>query len=572
MRSSLLCLLPAFTFAQGAGLTVQVEPRWREQPLVLAEPTLQNAAGNRLSITRLTTLLSAAKLQREDGTWIGAGDWQACLDLEKKRMSFTLDGVPAAKYQALRFDVGLDEASDKSDPATRPAGHPLHPDVNSLHWGWKGGYVFFAIEGRWRQKEETDGGFSYHLGGQPCRGTVEVRTELDLRSDLRMALVLDAARIFDAVHKIDITASDSTHSGADGGLARRMADNVMASFSLLNVMPDTTARPGPATVTVTSPGGVTLAIPSHFPQAAWPVDNQLTTEGVALGRRLFNETRLSGNGTQSCSSCHQEKAAFTDPARFSTGAEGKPGARNSMPLANLAWKPAYFWDGRVTRLRDQVLHPIQDPVEMNGNLTDLTKKLTAGATYPAAFTKAFGSPGITPERVGLALEQYLLTIISGSSKLDQALHGGPALTEEEALGFRLFFTESDPARGIRGADCFHCHGGAHFTNNAYMNNGLDTPAALLDQGRAKVTGAKSDSGKFMVPSLRNVARTAPYMHDGRFATLEEVIEHYDTGIQASPTLDPNLAKHLAWKGLGLKPGEKKALVAFLKALSDAPVP
>ncbi|HEX2747783.1 MAG TPA: MbnP family protein [Verrucomicrobiales bacterium] len=553
-----------------ADLTVQVEPRWQEKPLVLSDLSLKNAAGNEMSVTRLACLLSAAKLQREDGTWIGAGNWQAFLDVEKKRTSFTLNGVPGARYKALRFDVGLDAATDKSDPAKRPAGHVLHPDVNGLHWSWRGGYVFVAIEGRWRQADGAEGGYSYHLAGEPCRGTVEVRAELDLRGAQKMTLVLDAAKLFSAAHKIDIKDADSTHSGDDGGLAQRMSDNAVAAFSLLSVVPQIAPTPVPATVTVTSPAGVKLVIPSHFPQVSWPADNTLTPAGVALGKRLFNEPLLSVNGTQSCAACHKEQSAFTDPRRFSTGAQGQLGVRNAMPLANLAWKPAYFWDGRVATLREQVLRPIQDPLEMNETLDRVVEKLGKDAGYAADFSKVFGTPAITAERLGMAMEQYLLTLVGGNTKLDRALHGGPALSEEERRGFDLFFTESDPARGIRGADCFHCHGGAHFTNNAFANNGLDSDKTLKDEGRGKITGASSDRGKFMVPSLRNVARTAPYMHDGRFATLEEVVDHYDKGIVRSATLDPNLAKHLSWGGLGLKAEDRKALIAFLRTLTEEP--
>ena len=307
---------------------------------------------------------------------------------------------------------------------------------------------------------------------------------------------------------------------------------------------------------------------SHFPAANWPADNPLTPQGVALGRRLFEDRRLSVTNTQNCASCHQEREAFTDPQRFSTGAQGQQGVRNSMPLMNLAWKPAFSWDGRAPTLREQALRPVQDPLEMNETLENVVEKLKRDAGYPAEFANAFGSHGITPERLGMAIEQYLLTLIGGKSKLDRALHGGATLTDEEQRGFTLFFTESDPAHGIRGADCFHCHGGAHFTNNTFVNNGLDSDDSITDTGREKGTGSKADRGKFMVPSLRNVARTAPYMHDGRFATLEAVIEHYDHGVARTATLDPNLAKHLAYGGLGLKPEEKRALAAFLRTLTE----
>jgi len=308
-------------------------------------------------------------------------------------------------------------------------------------------------------------------------------------------------------------------------------------------------------------------VPAHFPEAAWPAENPLTEAGVELGRVLFHDVRLSVNGTQSCASCHAESHAFSDPRRFSLGAEGQVGTRNAMPLANLAWKPAFFWDGRSPTLRDQVLRPIEDPIEMHESLDRVVNKI--GDLAPR-FGAAFGTAEITSDRMARALEQYLLTLIPGTSKMDRTVTGGERLDELEERGFELFFTESDPGRGIKGADCFHCHGGAHFTNHQFLNNGLDGDAPLADEGLARVTGKPADRAKFIVPSLRNVARTAPYMHDGRFATLEEVIEYYDHGIQSSTTLDPNLAKHLSQGGLGLSVEDKKALVAFLKALSDEP--
>jgi cytochrome c peroxidase len=248
------------------------------------------------------------------------------------------------------------------------------------------------------------------------------------------------------------------------------------------------------------------------------------------------------------------------------GAEGQQGKRNAMPLFNLAWRTEMFWDGRSPSLRHQVLRPIEDPLEMHETLPQVAQKLQETEVYPPLFQKAFGSTEVTAERLAKALEQYLLTLISAGSKLDQWREAKAQLTTEEQQGFELFFTESDPGRGIRGADCFHCHGGAHFTNNSYSNNGLDLDPQ--DLGRATATHEDRDKGKFLVPSLRNVALTAPYMHDGRFATLEEVIEHYDHGIQRSTTLDPNLAKHLKNQGLGLTQQEKQALLAFLHTLTD----
>ena len=185
--------------------------------------------------------------------------------------------------------------------------------------------------------------------------------------------------------------------------------------------------------------------------------------------------------------------------------------------------------------------------------------------YPTLFTAAFGSPEITPEKIGLALESFLLTLTSFDSKFDRAIRGETQLTSIEQRGLELFMTEYDPRREQFGADCFHCHGGALFQSQTFANNGLDS--VFTDAGRAKITGKDSDKGKFSTPSLRNIALTAPYMHDGRFATLEEVVEHYSTGVKRSATLDPNLAKHPDG-GIRLSKEDKAALVAFLLTLTD----
>ena len=570
MKFPILFLIPWWigSLATAADMVVQIEPRWHDQPLRLAEMTLRNAAGNELSVIRLAGLLSAAKLQREDGAWIGVDDWFGFLDVDKQRTMFTLTGVPDGKYTALRFDLGLDAATDKSDPAKRAAGHPLHPDVNGLHGSGKGGYVFLAVEGRWRQADGKDGGYSWHLAGAACRRTVEVPVDLDLSGPLKMTLMLDVARIFGATHRIDMAAAESTHPQSVGGLAERIADNAVAAFSLLRVEPRAAAADRPQTAAVTFPGGLELQIPAHFPQAKWPADNPLTKDGVALGRRLFNDGRLSATNGISCASCHWEQLAFSDPPRFSTGTAGQLGSRNSLPLMNLAWKPSFFRDGRVSSLREQVMHPIKDPLEMNETLDHVVAKLQRDRFYRSSFEKVFGTPGITEQRLGLALEQYLLTLVNGNSKFDLALRRKAILTEDEQRGYTLFFTESDPARGIRGAACFHCHSGTHFTNHAFRNNGLDADGLIKDTGRERVTGNRADRGKFMVPSLRNLTLTDPYMHDGRFETLEEVVDHYDHGVVRPDTLDPNLARHVSRGGLGLNPDEKRALVSFLEMLTD----
>jgi cytochrome c peroxidase len=209
---------------------------------------------------------------------------------------------------------------------------------------------------------------------------------------------------------------------------------------------------------------------------------------------------------------------------------------------------------------------MQDPVEMHETLTNIVSKLVrSDEDYAGKFERAFGSREISVDRIARALEQFLLTQVSHNSKFDRVISGAAKFTEMEQRGFELFHTEYDPQRKRYGADCFHCHGGTLMQNLAFANNGLD--AAPKDLGRYEVTKKDGDRGKFAVPSLRNVAVTGPYMHDGRFNTLEEVVEHYNADVKNSATLDPNLAKHPNG-GLHLNDNDKRALVAFLKSLTD----
>lgn len=309
-----------------------------------------------------------------------------------------------------------------------------------------------------------------------------------------------------------------------------------------------------------------LIVPPTLPPPRLPADNPLTVEGVALGQRLFTEKRLSGNNTQSCSSCHQATYAFSNsPNRFSKGIDGKFGTRNAMPLFNLNYANRFFWDGRSPSLRNQALQPIQNPIEMHATLPAVVAKLAADTSYASQFKVAFGSPGVTSARIALALEQFELTIYSGDSKFDRAQQGLATLTAQEQRGADLFRTPFNPQRGQFGADCARCHGGPTFTNFAFRNNGLDTH--FTDLGLGGFNNVPSDDGKFKTPSLRNVAITGPYMHDGRFSTLAQVVQHYSDGIVPSATLDPGLAREQG--GVHLSASDQAALVTFLNTLTDS---
>ena len=306
-----------------------------------------------------------------------------------------------------------------------------------------------------------------------------------------------------------------------------------------------------------------------FPAPNIAADNPLTVQGVQLGRMLFYEKMLSGDGTQACASCHLQEFAFTDSARFSIGIRGNKGGRQAMSVFNMAWNEnEFFWDGRAHLLRDQALLPIQDKLEMDETLENVVAKLNDSKTYTDQFIRAFGSEDITSEKISLALEQFMNSITSTNSKYDDFLIDSTVFNASEKRGFKLFTTEYNaffPEKS--GADCQHCHSGFNFENDKYMNNGLDGAGELADDGREKATKNPEDQGKFKVPSLRNIVLTAPYMHNGRFSTLEEVVEHYNSQIKMSATLDPAL-EQTRENGLQLTEQDKKDLVAFLKTLTD----
>lgn len=315
-----------------------------------------------------------------------------------------------------------------------------------------------------------------------------------------------------------------------------------------------------------------LVLPSRFPQnPVIPADNLLTQEGVELGRYLFYEPQLSRNNSLSCGSCHQQSKAFTDGRARALGVDGQLHARGAMSLANVLWETSLNWDGAVPTLEAQGRIPIENPVELHQSLTVGVQKLQQTDRYPPLFQRAFGSKIITEENVLKALAQFERTLISADSRFDRYSNGDrTALTRDEQLGLALF--NNHPVAGtIAGANCFHCHSIPTFTVRDFFNNGLDLTFA--DLGRGDVTGSSFDNGKFRPPSLRNIALTAPYMHDGRFQTLEEVVDHYSDHIQrASPNLDPNMldAQNSPFNDqLALNAAQKQQLIAFLRSLTDS---
>jgi cytochrome c peroxidase len=567
-----LALLLTVVVPCAATLQVSLEPRWNNAPLRLGELALTNAAGNVLSVTRLDCLLSEFALVSADGGTVALTNQFAYVSAGADRTRFALSNAPSGRFTALRFRVGLTPQANHRDPASVPPEHALNPTVNGLHWGWQGGYVFLALEGNWRRADGLTGGYSYHLATDALVLTVELPLTLELNTDRTLKLSLDVASIFSGAHNLALDdATASSHSRTNDSLAGRLGDNLVHAFRV----EDTNAKPPSlAAATVTNRVEIArdatpyrLTISDFFPRPTLPKDNPLTVEGVDLGRRLFNDPLLSVNGQQSCASCHQSAAAFTDAGKhFSQGAEGQTGTRNAMPLANLAWQNSFFWDGRAGSLREQVLQPILNPKEMHESLPNVVAKL-ARADYAPRFARAFGTAEISADRLARGLEQFLLTLTSHNAKFDQVLLGREKFTAEEQRGFELFHTEYDPRHEQFGADCFHCHGGPLFSDFTFHNNGLDPEGTAKDLGRFHVTTNRADLAMFKTPSLRNLAVTAPYMHDGRFATLEEVVAHYAGGVKRSATLDPNLAKHPDG-GVPLGLDDQRALVAFLKTLTE----
>lgn len=299
-----------------------------------------------------------------------------------------------------------------------------------------------------------------------------------------------------------------------------------------------------------NPTPYNLSIPAGFPIMNIPDDNPMTVEGVALGRKLYYDVKLSEGGPvqgHACATCHQQDKSFSSPIIFH--------GASVMHHVNLGWVRKFLWKGEpVNTLEEAMMFEARDFFQADLNL------LSQDTSYKRMFYKAFGSDEITYERIAKALAQFFRTQISGNSKFDKYNRGEATLTKEELDGMIIFFSE----RG----DCFHCHGSPLFSDYEVHNIGLDSTFTENNKGHFLVTGDSSDWGKFRTPSLRNVELTAPYMHDGRFKTLEEVVNFYSEGVHENPNLDPIMYHSRGIPHLNLTDYEKRALVAFLKTLTD----
>lgn len=293
--------------------------------------------------------------------------------------------------------------------------------------------------------------------------------------------------------------------------------------------------------------------PEHFPTPVYRFStNAITQSGFELGRKLFYDPVLSADNTISCGSCHIQTSAFTHHGHIvSHGIADRMGTRNSPPIMNLAWNPSFMWDGGIFDLDLQAIAPITNHVEMDETMENIVRKLKARDAYAQLFTKAFGDAEITGARLLKALSQFMLLCVSSEARYDSVMRKQAAFTALEVQGYTLFK-----------AKCGSCHAEPLFTDHSFRSNGLP-PSMTDDQGRYLITQKEEDRYRFKVPSLRNLAYTAPYMHDGRFLTLDAVLDHYEKGIQPMPSLDPQLSG-----GITFSASERSALMAFLNTLND----
>ena len=325
--------------------------------------------------------------------------------------------------------------------------------------------------------------------------------------------------------------------------------------------------PGDLTSFVYHPQPFEVVAPATFPQMEIPADNPMTVEGIDLGRRLFFDPILSADSTMSCSSCHLPNASFTDDLPVSPGIDGINGRRSAMSLLNVGYYTrGLFWDGRAGSLEEQALFPVEDEIELHNSWSKVVEDLKKHPDYPRLFREAFGIAHvdeISKELAAKAIAQFERTLVStGKAKYDRVQRQETFFTDEELNGYIMFF---DLGSGFPDAECAHCHNAPLFTTNEYINNGIEDIQdlnAFPDPGRGAITAKFIDNGRFRVPTLRNLAYTAPYMHDGRFKNLDEVLDHYLSGGHNQ------LNKDALIYPLKLTAEQKSDLKAFILTLTD----
>ncbi|MEZ4932550.1 MAG: cytochrome c peroxidase [Saprospiraceae bacterium] len=300
-----------------------------------------------------------------------------------------------------------------------------------------------------------------------------------------------------------------------------------------------------------------LKRPDYFPEIAYPIEkNPITQEGFELGKKLFNDARLSLDNSVACSNCHVKGVAFTDPQHNpSVGIFDQTGTRNAPMIANMAFQSEFLWDGGVSHLDFVSVFAIENEKEMGEELGHVVQKLNDISEYPSLFKNAFPEiDTITSPYMLQAIAQYMLLLVSDNAKYDRVQRGEDSFSTQEMEGLQIFEQK-----------CANCHSGALFKNGEFMNNGLDS--VFTDVGRELISAQESDLGKFKVPSLRNVMLTSPYMHDGRFKSIEEVMEHYRSGVKPSNSLAIELNNN-GQLGIPLTDEEIEKLILFLETLTD----
>ena len=317
-----------------------------------------------------------------------------------------------------------------------------------------------------------------------------------------------------------------------------------------------------------APESYAFPLPAHFPQMSQPDSNRATVAGVALGRRLFFDPILSRDSSFSCANCHRPELGFADNELLSRGIDGLTTARSSMSLLNVGYQESLFWDGRSASLEEQSLHPVEDQIELGAEWADIEARLRRSPDYRRGFRAAFGlesSAEIDRYYAAKAIAQFERSLISGTSRFDSVFYQLDGFfTASEQRGLGLFFDVDNPT--VLHPGCGHCHNAPLFGDDRFTNNGLqsaETVGDFGDPGRGRVTGNRAqDNGKFKAPTLRNIALTAPYMHDGRLATLDDVLDHYSSGGHYSPTVDANVT------GFEMSERDRADLKAFLLTLTD----
>lgn len=326
----------------------------------------------------------------------------------------------------------------------------------------------------------------------------------------------------------------------------------LLSFLVIALLVLSSCNKNNETETDEEPIDVNLVIPAGWPQPVYNnTANTITEAGFKLGRKLFFDPLLSKDNSTSCGSCHQQFAAFANlDHAVSHGIDNLIGTRNAPPIYNLIWHDAFMWDGGINNLEVMPLAPITNPIEMNETIENVILKLKASSNYRQMFKSAFGSDTINSQRMLLAFTQFMALMVSSNSKYDKVKNGQASFTANESAGYTLFIQK-----------CASCHKEPLMSDFTYRNNGLDS--IFTDLGRGHITNDVADNGKFKVPSLRNVELSRPYMHDGRFKTLDQCVEHYISGIKQSATLDSSLTT-----GVPLTGQNKLDIISFLKTLTD----